>query len=747
MKNSYILLFLAIIVSTLFACNNSDNIQNGVMLKDEHTLVATIQMGDTKNTVLDIEKIISNIEVFIFDGARLVDHIEGRSLSFEQLDNTSLLKINIAKDKAEKYKNNSFRLIAIANHTSNLSDIKSLGDLQEAYQEDELNTPIPSMSKYLMDGSVETGKIQWQEKELSYHVPTTLTLNRAISKIDFTLERIDVKEDKNNTTVNYILVGNPQVKLINYTTKSSLLADNPYQLETKDLITTDFIEMKATNGRYTLPNTLYSYENDWSIADSDLFDTDRETILLVKTTYKAKGADGKYGEEKSYYYNIPINYRFKTAEMSKEEINGLHKVRRNHHYSISSSITILGNEDAGEPMNIDAKFSVKPWENVNIDGNISSANYLVVKETKSSMVNTDVKVIDFISNLPINVGHIRVSYTEYDTEGQAKVVILENEDSNTSINIDNINKKLTIRHPIPTNYVPLEIDFIVNQLSGEENPLSEDVHITQYPPIYIKGEKSPGYRPNAGDNIDADFRFHSTLGSGNQINDVFYRVTALVPTQIKNKYIKIGDPTDSDGSTKRDAESNQLVSPQFIIATQHGMSLPVHQYYNDPNSTTWNSYTSFKKGYGPTSYPNQKPYARNSAVYYGYKSAEDRCDNYFEGEYGMDGIYVEYYVYSDKRILRYGNRDIKKKFKYKGRWRIPTTAELQYINAIQQDQKSSVKSLLKGEYYWTAELNKVVRFNNNNVYDYNNPPESKDPDFKYPIRCIFDTWKIKDYEN
>lgn len=746
MKNSYILL-LAIMVLTLFACNNSDNIQRGVMQEGEHTLVATIQMGDTKNTILDIEKMISNIEVFIFEESRLVDHIEGNSLSFEQLDKTSLLKINIPKDKIEEYENNSFRLIAIANHTSNLSDIKSLEDLQNAYQEDELNMPTSSMSKYLMDGSVETGKIQWQQKELSYHVPTTLTLNRAISKIDFTIERIDAKEDKNNTTVNYILVGNPQVKLINYTTKSTLLSGNPYQLQAKDLIVTDFIEMKATNGGYTLPNTLYSYENDWSIVDSDLFDTDRETVLLVKTTYKAKGADGKYGEEKSYYYNIPINYRFKTAEMSEEEINGLHKVQRNHHYSISSSITILGNEDAGEPMNIDAKFSVKPWEDINIDGNISSANYLVIKETESSMVNTDVKVIDFISNLPINIGHIRVSYTEYDTEGQSKVVILENEDSNTSISIDNINKKVTIKHPIPTNYVPLEIDFIVTQLSGEENPLSENVHITQYPPIYIKGEKSPGYRPNEGDNTDADFRFHSTLGSGNQINDVFYRVTALVPTKIKNKYIKIGDPTDGDGSTKRDAESNQLVSPQFIIATQHGMALPVHQYYNNPNSTTWNSYTSFKRGYGPTSYPKQNPYAENSAVYYGYKSAKDRCDNYFEGEYGMDGIYEEHYVYKGKRTLEYGSRKVQKTFKYKGRWRIPTTTELQYINAIQQDQKSSVKSLLWGKYYWTAELNKVIRFENNEVYNNEDAPDASGLDITRSIRCIFDTWKIKNYEN
>lgn len=114
-----------------------------------------------------------------------------------------------------------------------------------------------------------------------------------------------------------------------------------------------------------------------------------------------------------------------------------------------------------------------------------------------------------------------------------------------------------------------------------------------------------------------------------------------------------------------------------------------------------------------------------------YKDAEERCYNYFEGEYGTNGTYTEYFY--DATTGTRTSRSVVKTFKYQGRWRLPTSAELKYIDFIQDQSGSAVKKLLEGTNYWTAETGKTYNFPNNTLDDRTSGN----------VRCVFDTYKVK----
>lgn len=82
------------------------------------------------------------------------------------------------------------------------------------------------------------------------------------------------------------------------------------------------------------------------------------------------------------------------------------------------------------------------------------------------------------------------------------------------------------------------------------------------------------------------------------------------------------------------------------------------------------------------------------------------------------------------------SRRVNKKFKYQGKWRIPTLAELEYIDNIQDNPLSVVKSLLWGSFYWSAKTNEAYSFNEN----------KSSGQREANVRCVFDTWKLENHE-
>lgn len=779
------------------------NQQTGGALRSTSTAMALralpTEPGNKYDNDLNENK-IDNVEVFIFNAngtlKRRASNTSGVQKTGDEL--TTNLRILIPYGEIGQYEGSNFKIVVVANATVSIPTINTLAELRQVIQETtDINEPDTPQQKFLMDGEIESQTITWGNNVV-YTVPGELPLRRAASKIRLRVKDININVTENTSTVHYEMVGDPQVKLVHYTEKTSLLQNAPYAIQPADwknavyrpMVTKTFSDKVNDTDQNNPTNTFlaanvpfYAYENDWSQ------ESDRETYLMVKLTLKAKDASGTYGDEKDYFYRIPVNYRMPVPGMADEEKAGLYKLQRNYLYDIVSSIGILGSEDEAEPIDVAAYVAVQPWNLPDvIDGSIRNAHYLVVKELTPLMPNMETREVGYLSDLPVTVTINKTSYTYYDAQG-SKVVYVDN-GTNVTITTtkvdgtpstqtltykttyngktitkfdgttvtadetDPLNKKLVIKHPVPTNYVPFEIDFTVTHVmpaTEPGTPLSQKVHVTQYPPKYVTGTKSPGYVGGTSDVAGADFRFHDKLGSrayypntttsAAQTNDVFYKITTVVNAGTE----RIGDPTDDNGKTRADAASNQLISPEFIIATQHGMSLPVYQR-GKMFPLGWQKKGDFGKRYGPYSsrFNDRSPYYDPSEFNYdnydgypqyvmnAYRDAEDRCYNYFEGEYGTNGTYTEFYINSSRVFTQ---RDVYKTFKYQGRWRLPTAAELEYINGIQDAAGSAVKSLLWGQYYWSAQTNKAFNFNTN-VWDNNSTSNTPF------VRCIFDTYKV-----
>lgn len=759
-------------------------IEENNIAKSSGSRAGKTEEGDKFNALN--ENKLETLDVFFFNA-------DGTLHSVPQNIRRDDLKLTVIIPYAEvsNYENKSFDIVVIANRNRSipLEGVNSLSDLKTRIEKTPgLINPDSEkpQDKFLMDGMVSSQTVKWLNDEVMYNVPQTLKLHRAAAKIRLRIREVKVTSTENGQTVNYEMVGKPEIKMVNYTPITSLIKGMAYAIQPNDWEITEYrtMDWKRYPGYVnpTKPGSdkdmflsssypFYAYENDWSGEDKG----DNETYLTLMIKFKVGS-----GQPKPYYYRIPVNYRFPTGEMTNEQKNGLRKIERNHLYDIVSSINTLGSEDEGDPIHLEAYISIEPWNTSNsVDGDIKNAHFLVVKEHHPLMPNIAERSVAYYSDLSIA---IKINKTEYEYYDQyARLIKYVDDGINLKVYIDGVlektyptthfdgtqitndetnplNKLLQINHKVPVNFVPFEIYFTVTHVmpDGETAvPLSQEVHVTQYPPKYVTGTKSPGYRPNTGDTGPyADFRFHDILGAmatdpttgqrGAQRNDVFYKITTVVNQGNE----VIGDPTDSNGQTKSDAISNNIVSPEFIIATQHGMSQYIPQYSggNKKDETT-----KFGRGYGPYSsrFDDHSPYYdkdeyeydnhdKTQDSYRSYTHAANRCENYFEGEYGMDGTYEE--RYKNERG-RWSSRNIDKTFKYKGRWRIPTKAELKYIEGIQANEHSAVKSLLWGSYYWTAQTGVTYKFSN--AY-HGTPAEEAHNQSSAYIRCVFDTYKVSE---
>ncbi|WP_329904193.1 fimbrial protein [Porphyromonas pogonae] len=751
---------------------------------------------------------IENIDVFFFNTDGTLNwHVEPQFLKKTGESRSAVITAIVSRDKISQIEGKSLRLVIVANHTISIPQSIDYNGLKSLVQESvELNTPDIAQMKFLMDGEVDTSTITWGDS-YKYTIPNNIMLRRAAAKVRLRVKNFNVKSRQNGVEVTYNIVGDPEVKLVHYASKTSLLQTALYNMQSSDWKTDAYRPMKmiafhdkindtdknsTTNLFYSTSVPFYAYENDWTN------NPESETYLLLKINLSSGGLSPK-----PYYYRIPINYRFPMPDMSKEEQAGLYRLQRNYLYDIVCTVNILGGEDEEEPIDLSASIAVQPWIDVNIDGNIKSAHYLVVKELFPIMPNQNYREIEYLSNLPVEIKIDRTEYEYYDEygrlikyidDGQKMIIYVDgvynsqhstNNFGGTKITNDESilsRKILKIEHSVPTNYVPFNIYFTVKHVmpTGEEAlALSQQVHVTQYPPKYVTGTKSEGFKGGTSSVSGADFRFHDILGviapnpvTGEykpQTNDVFYKITTVV--NVGNE--KIGDPTNSDGSTKSDLIANKIISPQFIVATQHGMSSAVYQYSG--GYKRWGN-SEFGAGYGPYSdrFSDVTPYYDPSEYNYNYSNqyqpnytsytyAADRCASYFEGEYGMDGVYEEYLetlVYNNgtgNYEIQRGYRKVNKTFKYKGRWRLPTTAELEYIESIQASPTSAVKNLLWGAFYWSAETGVAYKFSNkylgtaaqkqsgltNTALD--NGTLGYYPNtsilMKPYVRCVFDTYK------
>lgn len=691
-------------------------------------------------------------------------------------NNTYKVRVLIPYSDLSAYQGNDFKIIVVANAKETLfsSGVNSLEDLKRKIQEDELNlleggvTP-KAQPCFLMDGIGTTGTVLFSEN--LYTVTAPISLYRAAAKIRLRMpQELVIFDHQNGKKTQYHLQGNLQVKLVSYTNKTSLLRDNPYQVQDGEWKSTPYREMtlKTLPAREGSSNTsflaafpFYAYESLWNESGNI-----REAHLIVKAKLRPEGANAS-DQGRDYFYRIPLNY---AKPITGVDAKKLHRIERNHLYDILSNIEVLGSLSENEPVDISSYAAVQPWNTPDrVDGALTEAHYLLVREKMPRILNVADYSIDYASDMPVRVEIQEVYYEYYESDGTYKKI---EEDYNRTIIVPtepHTGGKINIHHEVPKNYLPLYITFKVKQIGGL---LEETVRAVQYPHRYLTYEKSPGLSGGKsfdewGREIFADFRYHTGFGSipdalGVQKNDILTKITTLVPEPGE----KIGKPLDpsAPGNTSTDAAAGELISPEFMMATQYGVSASVPQYQSFGLEGWATPSLTYEAGYGPTSkrFKPESPYysywyghiyeRRQQSLYRNYSSAGERAKRYFEGEYGANGVYVEHYrtaeryadgsvVYVDGRTRAVNaSRTIRKKFANDGHWRIPTAAELRVVAKIQADPNTPVKDLLRGQIYWCAETGYGVYV--------------QDPDKIYPkrtpysnttnVRLVFDTWQFSE---
>lgn len=597
---------------------------------------------------------------------------------------------------------------------------------------------------FLMDGA-----ITWTPPSTD-DATIEVDLKRAAAKIVVNVRYADGK-DWSVTDEDGISIVTLRKKMVNYVPQAKALAEAPYQeMEVMgDAGTSGFSNPDYTNEGSDANRIdilyAYTYPNQWGD------NMERETYLLVNIPYN----DGNdyYNQN---YYKVPVRFSADADEL---------RLDRNMQYTVNVTIDRKGNEEIDEPVTLKPTFNVEPWKTVNIDVDNSSPNYLVLSDYDIELHNEDKVTIEFYSSTPLagtnaNPAGVRITkayFINKDGEETIRQLIEEadhyweddvykNVADFCSVNWDEntLTGTITFHGDIPTNvtarYVTLEVrNTDIDPVTGQNQPTTRTVEITQYPLEYIMGV--PGWYSTRSD-FTADWEDHGDLTgvktefnnrptvSNSIFNSKYYdeddkdiyrygsqRIEEwngwnrreyytieyssdpddndnnrmyLVQLTSTNANYTIARPqidvvVDNDNETGTDIqtaigdENNQVVSPAFMLASQLGTV---------SNTSNW-------------------------------RTAQEHCRKY-----------VEVIKYDEgqppTRVL--------------SDWRLPTFAELKIIAKYQNEQPDIMDEVLGGARYWSADSYMYLETSN---------PDADDPTESEPnrrgeystscyIRCIRD---------
>ncbi len=692
------------------------------------------------------------------------------------------------KKNANPYQGKNLKLVVIANFHGALTDLqgKTLTQLKALVSSGAnvlgaQNNPTEKQTDFLMDGAADVRTYRWNNNQREIAVNGTVALRRAAAKLRVRLT--PPTSITGNGGEQFTVVGNPQIALVNGVSNTNVLSETMLESGRTYINNgqTSFQDMgkRAFNGTqfFARPIPFYVYAHAWGN------DVNNETYLLIKLRLRANNRD------KDSYYKIPL----KNVLPPSGTVENWNRIVRNTVYDIQTTITAEGSAEPTNPVTIQSSIAVENWAATDpVDGSIAEAHYLVVTQTNPEMRAVDELEIQYISDLPLDEAtlrnSLRATYPIYDKVGNVTNGTPDMSKIAVSLTAHDGRTFIKVKSPIPINYVPLTINFTAKQKDSNVLP-PVPVTVTQLPPIYVTAKQSQGKILNywtslyaavvqLNDNVTGRY-----LGTVDILNGMLYTIHTIVP----QKDMIIGDATETDGSTKKDAESNKIISPEFIISSQWGDTFPTDQYGeyssdeikqkakkdNDriksgslKNLEIW---MDVRGGYpGQDNRPSQGrlPYfsPRNtdgSKIYtvddflglrvFPYKSVAQQAKQYYEDDYGRSGSfmfvgmsqdvhnkyirkpgYPTTYWTEGRATVHYKYSETNIQFKQNGDWRIPTTAELQLIAKIQSDPNSAVKYLIYFDKAWSAETGVKVNTANGTI--------SRDATRAYP-KLVFDSYK------
>lgn len=450
------------------------------------------------------------------------------------------------------------------------SGITTISELNSIVTSANFNTS--TINSFVMRGSASKQFIS-SDSPGSVSIP----LSRLASKIRAMMPIISNK---------LIVDGDIKVKLLHYVNKGyvdsvgyySNTLDNP-------LLQSEYITIPSNSS-----TIYYSYQRDYSIGSF-------ERVSLIYEVPLQLGD----GSVKKYYYKLDV------SGTELQNPIGFNYLRSNTLYEVRPIINGYGAESDSQAdgmASISAEISILNWTTKELQLKIQDIHYLVVKETMIVMPNTSSYSIPFESDLPVTIDvntdviSSTISYDNIETgniSGTANIYTwnLKSvvEDTKPSVTINNSENLIVVNSPVPSNYVPRTITITIH--SGI---LKETITIIQYPIVYMEGVKSSRHPSLSGSFIN----YNAYVYSSSQNNATIYTVSAITAAEAYSGSlsVRIGNASgyDHQGNvyTRSDYESNRLVSPKFVVASQIGI-----HYSNNYNYALERCKQYSEYNYGP----------------------------------------------------------------------------------------------------------------------------------------------------
>ena len=443
----------------------------------------------------------------------------------------------------------------------------------------------------------------------------------------------------------YALDGTIQIKFVGATDRGCLIAEEA-------ATGVSAIDYGYRDTQDQQPQLFYSYYSNWS-SDPDLAPYYLLTVPLKKA-----------GE------TTVINNYYRVALTPAESHFTANKL-----YDLTLGIHKLGSTTPEEPVSITGSLSILPWTICDDQYDLPAANYLEVSEREAHIYNVETHTISYESSkkpVTTQIVEATFSYVNGATGEAITEAIPISSDQYPSVTV--VGNHIQIESRIPINNVPKKIRF---KVSNGITELDKEVTVYQYPSHFIthtNGAKS-SRRPNG------------RLADGLN-NKAIYRITVQNPPKDMilgfpprettdfwpgywngSRWVLNGGNKTSKLTTKRDAETAQMVSPSFELASQLGATerWPYLEY----------GWTEGGSWFNPT-------WSRTNKI--GAFEETALCDC---------ALYTETRIVDGQEVTL-------------DDWRLPTEAEIRLIDQLQNDPNSAVKAIMTGAYYWSAKSDAAI---------------------------------------
>lgn len=504
------------------------------------------------------ENLVERLDVFFFGNNGQCIYYPSTS---QMIKSGTTVKITIPKEIATIIFSEDFKLYIISNCTlpRNILEGKTYSQLIETIHgtPTEFNkSEFEPQPYFLMDGILPVNNLSEDNSNLG-----EVILSRAAAKI-----KVQITAANIDGYVPY----DASIRIDNYLESTTLGQEAPlFQAKSKDYKHSAYRPIWVPGMTVTQfdADPFYSYANNWELGDT------KESYITIRVKwYKVDGGI----EPKDYYYRIPFNYSLPTPDEGNN-----HSLQRNFIYDFKVNIGALGGLDPDQTVELTPNFEIKEWTTNRIVATLNQYDYLVVAETDVEMHDIPNRSINYISSQPVSVEIDSVYFYNYLSSGTIETIELKPGDARYPQIVPNEDtNQIEITSPVPINYVPLMMRFKVKNTKG----LYYKIRVTQYPRQYITSSFS--------NRDDIDFQWYKDEGrtsfwtnngngSSNMQNFNLYTITTT-SMHPSDKFIIGGnfmhyEKNSADWDklnyvTNQDEATNNMISPQFVIASQRGIT-------------------------------------------------------------------------------------------------------------------------------------------------------------------------------